>query len=117
VALQRKFGLRRHVLEVAESHTDIHPVGLLSTTDHRCYIHATDLAQSTALLTEAKLKQYLHRPGQAHVFAGGLGLQISRKTAHEDGKFVSHKHRPPLTSSKYSGTHFFLESESTPVLY
>jgi len=41
-----------------------------------------------------------------------LGLQeigfprISRQSAHECGKVVSHMHRPPLTSQYIPGTHF-----------
>ena len=41
-----------------------------------------------------------------------LGLQeigasrISTQSAHEDGKVVSTKHRPPLTTGGIPGTHF-----------
>ena len=32
--------------------------------------------------------------------------QISRQTAHEDGKVVSLTHRPPLPPGNIPGTHF-----------
>jgi hypothetical protein len=48
-----------------------------------------------------------------------LGLQeveaprISRQLAHEGGKVVSRKHRPPLLPRMYSWYSFLLEAEST----
>ena len=40
--------------------------------------------------------------------------RISRRPAHEGGKFVSPTNRPPLQPRKYSWYSFLLEAESTP---
>jgi hypothetical protein len=37
---------------------------------------------------------------------GGWGSQISKQSAHEGGKFVSPKHRPPLPPGNIPGAHF-----------
>ena len=61
-----------------------------------------------------KLKQSNYTPGQSQSVPGGRGSQISRQSAHEDGKVVSPTHRPPLPPRKYSWYSFLLEAESTP---
>jgi hypothetical protein len=40
--------------------------------------------------------------------------RISRQSAHEGGKIVSPRLRPPLSTRKYSWYPFLLEAESTP---
>jgi hypothetical protein len=53
-----------------------------------------------------RVKQSLYRPREALRDPGVWGLQISRQSAHESGKVVNTKHRPPLPSEIIPGTHF-----------
>jgi len=48
------------------------------------------------LIIKVKVKQPHYRPEEALRVPGGLGSQISRQLAHEGGKVVSPRHRPPL---------------------
>ena len=43
-------------------------------------------------------------PVQAQSVPGGLVSQISRQLAHEGGKVVSSRHRPPLPRGNFPGT-------------
>jgi hypothetical protein len=49
-------------------------------------------------MVEVKLS--LYKPGQAPRVPGDLDTQISRLSAHKDGKFVSPMHQPPLPPRK-----------------
>jgi hypothetical protein len=44
---------------------------------------------------QIKEKQSHNMPGEAHRVPGSLGSQISRQSAHEDGRVVSPMHRLP----------------------
>jgi len=66
------------------------------------------------LSEDMKVKQSHDRPGLVLGVPGGWESQISRQSAHECSKVVSHTHRPPLPPRKYSRYSFLLEAESTP---
>jgi hypothetical protein len=61
-------------------------------------------------------KQSRYSPGQALRAQGGGGYRISRQSAHEGGRVVSHTHRPPLPARKYSWYSFLLETELIPAV-
>jgi hypothetical protein len=60
-----------------------------------------DVTKPTNMRTE-KVKQSHYRPGESLRVPGSRGSQIYRQLAHEGGKVVSPKHRPPLPLRKYS---------------
>ena len=45
-------------------------------------------------------------PGQAQRVPGDGGSQISKQSAHKDGKVVSPTHLPPLPTGNIPGIHF-----------
>jgi hypothetical protein len=53
-----------------------------------------------------KVKQTHYRTGDFLGVPGGCGSQISRQSAHEDGKVVSRTPWPPLPTRSIHGTHF-----------
>jgi len=59
-----------------------------------------------SLQVKVKVEQLLYMPGKPMRVPGGRGYQISRLSAHEGGKVVSHKHQPPLPPGNIPGTHF-----------
>jgi hypothetical protein len=54
------------------------------------------------IVLQLKVKQSLYRLGQALRASGSWGCQISRQSAHEDGKIVSPTGRPPLHTQEIS---------------
>jgi hypothetical protein len=72
------------------------------------------LLTTTVQHTFMKVKQSVCRSGQALRVPGGSGSQISRQAKLYGGKVVSPKHRPLLTSRRYSWYSFLLETGSTP---
>jgi len=61
-----------------------------------------------------ELKQSLYRSVQALGVPEGWGSDISRHSAHLDGKVVSNTHQPLLPPKKYPWYSFLLEAETTP---
>jgi hypothetical protein len=59
-------------------------------------------------VVKVKVKLSLYRP------LGFQEVEATRLLAHEGGKVVRPKHRPPLPPRKYSWYSFLLEAESTP---
>jgi hypothetical protein len=72
------------------------------------------LDMESVIKITVKFKRSHYRPGQALRVPEGWHSQISRQSAHEGGKVVSPRHRPPLPPGKYSWYSFLLEAESAP---
>jgi hypothetical protein len=70
-------------------------------------LYSTNTADMLGLffLKYVKVQQFLYRRGQAQRVPGGWDCQISRQSAHEDGK-ASPTHRPPLSPGNVPGTDF-----------
>jgi hypothetical protein len=62
------------------------------------------------------VKQSHYRPAEALGLHEVEASTISRQSAYEGGKVVSHTHRPPLSPRRYHRYSFLLEAaaESTP---
>ena len=78
------------------------------------HIHTGNGRQLEDIIWMQVKKQTLYRPVTCPEGPAGWGSHISWQSAHEGGKFVSPKHRPPLPSRKYSRYSFLLQAESTP---
>jgi len=61
-------------------------------------------AQKLVVDNTKKVNQFHYRPGEALSFPGGSGSQNSRQSAHEAGKVVSPRQRPPIPPGNIPGT-------------
>jgi hypothetical protein len=103
-----EMSLFRHVYKTGKS--NLLASLFLSVCPHRTTQLPLDIFMK---FKKIKVKQSHYRPGQALRVPGGWGSQISRHLAHEGGKVVSPRQRPPLPPGNIPGT-LLLEAESTP---
>ena len=84
------------------------------------FVDVMELGQAVLLCI---IQPVLHTKGQVSHYRPGQALRTpggeARHSAHEGGKFISPKHRPPLPPPcrRYSLYSFLLGAESTPGPY
>jgi hypothetical protein len=61
---------------------------------------------------KVKIQKSHYMPGESLRVPGGWDSQMSRQSAHESGKVVSPKCRPPWPPTKYSWYSYLLEAQS-----